>query len=443
MTKTMPQSNRETSKDTSDVIKVTENSTSTLLAVLEEQYPDLLTGPKLSNAADTLLTDKEIFSVVSLIIDTPNEIDNNQEIDEEVNTAKKPILAISSLLEEICSDEQGIWGIIEKNIFGLVIPLADNTKAMEIALKLKQAFDEKTGMTLSVGTASFPEIDFKKDEIIANAVKALIHAEFFGNDSAVSFDSVSMNICGDNLYQQGDIDGAVKEFKRALTLDPENVNIHISLGVCFGDMEKHTEALEEFETAIKQDPHDVMAPYNAGLIFVLKKDFEKSMEYFKAAEKISPETFEVLYHIGRIFNEQKKYTEAKEYLDRSILINPESGTAHRSLGECLEALDEPQMAKKAFQAAVKINPNDAVSLSALGLIFDRIGENQEIAKTFLEQSVSIAPDNGLFRHRLADMLHRHNNIEQALEEYKKAQEAGHDSTAKIEELQKILTQQAS
>ena len=95
-------------------------------------------------------------------------------------------------------------------------------------------------------------------------------------------------------------------------------------------------------------------------------------------------------------------------------------------------------AVSAYKKAIRQNPNDADSLSALGYLFDLQGENPEITTIFCQQSVDISPDNGLFRHRLGSLYLKRNQLEDALEQFQKADELGHDSKALIKKIKKLM-----
>ncbi len=79
-----------------------------------------------------------------------------------------------------------------------------------------------------------------------------------------------------------------------------------------------------------------------------------------------------------------------------------------------------------LKRAVQLNPHDGQALSALGYLFDRMGENPDITIVFCRQSVEIAPENGLFRYRLAQLLAKKGSLEEALKEFETAQQLGHD-----------------
>ncbi|MDZ7579851.1 MAG: hypothetical protein U5R30_04310 [Deltaproteobacteria bacterium] len=87
----------------------------------------------------------------------------------------------------------------------------------------KQKQSSSAGPSVTIGLAFFPTLDYSKDKILANACKALEHAKFFGPDSLVSFDAISLNISGDRLYDQGEYQKAIDEVQKQLwKLDPAN-----------------------------------------------------------------------------------------------------------------------------------------------------------------------------------------------------------------------------
>jgi tetratricopeptide (TPR) repeat protein len=254
----------------------------------------------------------------------------------------------------------------------------------------------------------------------------------------VLFDAVSLNISGDTLYQKGDIHGAIMEFKAALLLDPSNVNVHNSLGVCYGVLGDYVNALEAFEETIRIDPEEAMGLYNAGLANLLMENRDKALGYFLDADQKEEDIFEVAFQIGRLYLEMGKPEQAKKNLEKAIRLNPDSGIALRYLGESCVAINQTDEAISAYKKAVRQNPNDAESLSALGYLFDLKGENPEITEIFCQQSIDIAPENGLFRYRLGNLYLKRNQLEDALEQFRKAEDLGHDAKELIEKVQNLI-----
>ena len=347
------------------------------------------------------------------------------------------------MLDSFCQTKDGIWGSLAMDILGCAIPEVNEHECLEYAQAFQESILQQTDRTVSIGIAAYPTSDYEKHQILDNAVKALDHAAFFGPNSRVSFDAISLNISGDKLYEGGDIDGAINEFERALQLDPANVNVYNSLGVCHGLKGQHEEAIQTLEKAISLDSGEILAIYNLGLVNMLADNSEEALKYFLKAEAINGDIFEVVFQTGKLYLELGQADKSREFLERAAKLNPEAGTVYRCLGECYASLEMPDAAISAHRKAIKYNPNDAASISAMGSLFSDTGENSEIALMFCSESVKLSPDNGLFRYRLGLIYYRLNRYKEALQEFKKAKFLGYDAPEYIEEIQNRLTAEAS
>jgi tetratricopeptide (TPR) repeat protein len=409
------------------------------LNFLQKEFPDILAGEQFIKQAMAQMKSCAKFGALLLRIDDFEPI-RGTSVNDRINDI---LVDVSKALETICKQENGIWGQLDQDLFGCFFAEKSATLCFEIAGQIKKKLAESRSETLSIGTAAYPMVNFNKEDILENARKALDHAEFFGHDSRVAFDTVSLNISGDKLYQKGDIEGAIEEFKTALLIDPSNVNVYNSIGVCYGVMGELKKALEEFETAIRLDPDEVMAVYNAGFINMLMGNKDKALEYFMEADSLGKDVFEVAFQAGRLYLEMGKPEAGQKFLEKAVGISSESGPAWRYLGECYAALDMTDKAISAYKKAIKIVPDDAASLSALGYLFEVSGENSEIALIFCKHSVAVSPENGLFRHRLGRIFLKQSRQEEALKEFEKANDLGHDSAFFIEMIQSQLTARAS
>lgn len=398
---------------------------------LVKAFPDIQIGDSFVDESLAELKSSPTFGTMVISIDKLKHKKKDVFGKEYTNNVR---LDVAEAIGRICKIENGMWGVIDRNFFGCFFPEKSKSDCLKLAEKFKGKLAEKRDETVSIGIASYPALNFKKHQILENARKAFDHAQFFGSGSTVSFDSVSLNISGDKLYDKGDIKGAIKEFNMALLLDPSNVNVHNSLGVCHGVLGNYKKALNEFKSVISLDPENIMALHNAGLTCTLTDNKNKALEYFLEADSIDKDVFEVAFQTGKLYLEIKQPDKGMEYLERAIKLKPESGTAFSSMGDCFTSVGMIDKAVSAYKKAIKLNANDADSLSALGLLFDAQGENLDISTLFCRQSVEISPENGLFRHRLGRLYQKANKIEAALEEFEAAKKMGYDS----QEIKQIL-----
>ncbi len=393
-----------------------------LHAELTRDYPDLLAGPAFVERALAKLKTVATFQAFLIRIDPPAEGDPAP----DANPPAALQVEIAKILDCFCENHSWQWGKLDREIFGCFLPLANGSGEENRDLALKEALEKLQSATFSIGCALFPLLDYQRENTLDNAHKALDHAAFFGPGSVVDFDAVSLNISGDRYYQKGDINAAMAEFKRALELDPENVNVHNSLGVCYGFLGAYEKAVKIFQAAAGLAPDELMPLYNIGLANLMIGDKETALESFLAALERGPEVFEPTFQVGRVYFENGKPKKARSFLEKATALNPENATAHRYLGLCLLDLKKESTAVTVLKKAVQLNPHDGQALSALGYLFDRMGENPDITTVFCQQSIEIAPENGLFHYRLAQLLAKKGSLEEALKEFETAQQLGHD-----------------
>jgi Flp pilus assembly protein TadD len=406
---------------------------------LSDVFPDLLAGKSFIESSATRLESFSTFGVMVIRIDRLSEAGGVCGNDFETPPDSETLIEVAKIIDEWCKNENGIWGRLNLDTFGCFFPGKNEHFCLRAAAEIQKALADCCKETFTAGTAGYPTLDFGKSQILENACKALEHASFFGPNSAVCFDAVSLNISGDKRYQEGDIRGAIEEFETGLQIDPSDVNLHNSLGVCYGELGDFEKASEEFETVTRMNANEVMAVYNLGIVSMMTAQKNKALEYFLRADAIADNVFEVAFQTGRLYLELGTPEKAKKFLEKAVSLNLESGSAFRCLGDCYTSINLVNEAIAAYKKAVKQNPNDAASLSALGYLFNLRGENPEIAETFCLQSVKISPGNGLFRHRLGMIYMQQNRFEDALAEFKIARDLGHDSAALVENIENRLT----
>ncbi|MCU0599902.1 MAG: tetratricopeptide repeat protein [Desulfobacterales bacterium] len=385
---------------------------------LQEIFPDLLIGDALMADALKKLYSAERFSAFVAAIDGIAQlIDPND-----------AIISLAGVLESLCGSFSGFWGLMDHGLLACFLPGKDEADCRKAALMLQETLSRTRNETISIGIAAYPTIAYKKNQILENAKKALDHAAFFGPGSCVAFDSVSLNISGDKYYQNGDLDGALGEFMLALKLDENNVNVHNSIGVCYGIKNQLDNALDAFKTAIRLDPNDIMPVYNAGYVHFLKHEHAEALEYFLNAGRIDGSVFELAIQTGRVYLELNQPVPAKKHLEIATRMNPKSAAAFRLFGESCAIQDLISEATAAYKTCLKLNPDDCAAQSALGFLYEMQEQNSDIALMLCKQAAETEPDTGLYSHRLGRLYMNRKHYNEALVAFRKATDAGFDSS---------------
>lgn len=392
--------------------------------LLAPHFPGLLWGTGLRGACTRQLKAVERFAAIALRPDPGPEADS-------AGVDPQAMLEAAHGLDRLCRKAEGFWGVDDCGLLAGFLPLSTAQEGLAAARSLQEKIRGRTGRTATAGIAVHPTLDYAVHETAVNARKAVDHAAFFGPAARVVFDAVSLNISGDRHFERGDTEAAIQEFKRALALDPANVNVHNSLGVCHAVRGEYEQALAEFSAAAALDAHDSMAVYNIGMVHRLLGRPETAMECLEKAAGLRADLFEILFQAGNLHLELDRPQAAREFLERASRLRSKSGGVYRYLGDCYDALNLPDKAIAAYKKALQFNPSDPHALSALGCLFDRKGENPEISLVFCRESVALAPQNPLFRHRLGVLHLKQNRLEEALSQFEAAAGLGLDAAEEI------------
>jgi tetratricopeptide (TPR) repeat protein len=402
-------------------------------------FPHLLTGSSfLTHALEQLETEAE-FSALVIQMDTLPAGNNSTSRSDYVHLQ----LQIAKIIDAFCQNAKGVWGQVNQVLFGCFFASCKPPEGLHAANKLREEIRHKTGAPVSIGIATYPQLDYAKGRIIENAHKALRHATFFGPGTCTVFDAVSLNISGDEKYQSGDIEGAVQEFEMGLRLDPSNVNLHNSLGVCFGVLKQYDKAWAAFDAALSLDSREVMALYNAGQVRFMQKRYDEALNYFLQAVDLAEDLYEVAFQIGKLYLQMQNPQQSRPYLEQAAHLNPSLGPPFALLGQCYHDLKMPNQAIAAFKKAIRRNPFDAESLSSLGLLYSEKGENADIATLFCQKSIDIEPENARFYFRLGRLHLKYDRLDEARDAFQEASARGWDATEDIQKIQNQLTVKAS
>ena len=348
--------------------------------------------------------------------------------------------ALYAILQEDMPTEC-MTGRFSSDSLAVFHPGLDNDQAREIAESWRDKIKKRLRQTASFGVAVFPCGRFTKADMVSNAQKALEHASFFGPASVAVFDSVSLNISGDKLFEARDMDGAIADYKMGLELNPDDLNILNSLGVCYGYLEQPDLARKTFARVLELDPDNMMAHYNLGFALSIAKQPKEALESFQRASEIDPKNFEVLFNLGKMALELDMEEKALEAFQRAAAVESRKAIVYRYLGQTLIRVGRQAEAEEAFKAAVRHDPEDAPSMSQLGVLFLEKGTDLDVALSLIQQSVDLDPTNPLFRQRLARALAMDGELKEAEVQYRKALDMGVKSREVHFELGKVILDQ--
>jgi tetratricopeptide (TPR) repeat protein len=135
-------------------------------------------------------------------------------------------------------------------------------------------------------------------------------------------DSGSLHVLMGRAYRDGgDIHAAVREFERAIVLDPRTPHAHYFLGLMqlvLNEWNPTPAAEAEFRKEAAYFPHDYLANYMLGFVTSTQHRYEESNKYLLAAAKIFPTSPDPYLYLGLNAYSQQKMEAAETMLCKAV-----------------------------------------------------------------------------------------------------------------------------
>src|SRR2546421_11900616 len=114
---------------------------------------------------------------------------------------------------------------------------------------------------------------------------------------------------GIELADRGWLDEAIKEFKKAIELDPESAHAHDNLATVYGEKKLYRQALREYLTALELEPDSATAHYNLAC-FLATHGQEMAGDEYKEAIELDPEYPDAHLNLGMTYAAMDKREDA-------------------------------------------------------------------------------------------------------------------------------------
>jgi tetratricopeptide (TPR) repeat protein len=172
-------------------------------------------------------------------------------------------------------------------------------------------------------------------------------------------DSIWVHLAaGEANESQGMDDGALRDYRAVLALDPRRPGVHFRLGrVLLARSQKESAqaadeaaALEAFEQELAVDPTHASAAYEIGELHRKAGRLDNAREFFETALTHYPEFEEARVALGRTLVALSKPELAVPHLQKAIALNPSSEVAYYQLAQAYRALGDAPAQEKALAA---------------------------------------------------------------------------------------------
>jgi tetratricopeptide (TPR) repeat protein len=206
---------------------------------------------------------------------------------------------------------------------------------------------------------------------------------------AVNADSLIVRLAAGRLHLvPGTFDRAVREYQRAIELEPASPNAWRGLARAYQDMGDH--------------------------------DNETAAAYAKAIE-VQPGYFAPLINFGDFYRSRGNYVEAEKLWQRAIAAAPQLLAGHANLGGLYSDMGRYADAERELRRALDIEPSSRTVLNNLGALYQYM-ERDADAVNFLERARVVGPETDILSLNLGDSYRRLQRDAEATAAYRRGRE---------------------
>ncbi len=155
---------------------------------------------------------------------------------------------------------------------------------------------------------------------------------------------------------------ALKDFKKAIKKNPENIYAYINRGNAYYASQKYTKAIRDYTRAIKIDPESSLAYINRGIAHLQDGNLgirfgsssSKAIKDFSKALELNNRDAETYLLRGDVYNNKRKYRQAINDYNKALGLNPYLINAYNNCGMAYESMGEFDKAILEYSRAIEI-----------------------------------------------------------------------------------------
>jgi tetratricopeptide (TPR) repeat protein len=304
------------------------------------------------------------------------------------------------------------------------------TTAAELQRTLEQAFSSYGAGRLADAAAQCRQV-LEAIPSEPNALHLLGIVHLMNGEAATAADTLTLaaecqpdnaeihNSLGAALRASGRLDDAEASFRRAIKLNPGASQGYFNLGNTLAQARRHGDAENCYRTALSIDPHHLGAIVALGGLAEATGETDAAIAWYRNAITLDATIAEAHRRLGVLLGAAKDKSEALAHLEAAIAIEPDVAATHGEIGAVLAATDRIGEAVASFARAVELDPGSAEALGNYATALCQSGE-ADASLAHFDKALRIDPGNAEIHANLANVLTEIGRTDEALTHYDEA-----------------------
>ncbi len=161
---------------------------------------------------------------------------------------------------------------------------------------------------------------------------------------------------GYTLYNQGNVDGAIRQWRQAIDQVPSHAEAHYRIGVALQERGELPQAITALREATRLNPDEATIHIHLARACEAAGHTKDALAAYRKALQLVPTSAHVHHRIGHVLAEQGDLAGAMQAWRQTIHLQPDYAYAYVSLGRALGQTGQKNEAVTAYEQALQLDP---------------------------------------------------------------------------------------
>jgi len=208
---------------------------------------------------------------------------------------------------------------------------------------------------------------------------------------------------GSFLSARGNVDEAIRDFRKALEVWPNQSKDHNNLGKALVQKGRIAEAMDHFQTALRVSPEDPDTESNIGAASLQQGDADEAISHLRRAVEKWPRHAQGHINLGNALLQNREIDAAIAEYEKTLALPFDHAESHYSIGTALRQKGDVEEAIVHYRKALELRPDYANAHNNLGNALRQQGRTEEAVHEY-EAALKSEPDSILAGNNLAWIL---------------------------------------
>ena len=194
-----------------------------------------------------------------------------------------------------------------------------------------------------------------------------------------------------DLFNNGDYDRALVEYKTALNITPDSIEAILNMAILYKDVQDYKKSIREYSRLLKIKP-DKLIYFNLGEVYYLNAQADEALKFFERALELGQKGALIHFWMGECYRTKQDEENAINEYKKALIADPEFALAYLQIGRIYKQKRSWTEAERALERVKETDPSMTDVFTELAEVYYN-QENYEQALEAFRKVKSIDPAN--------------------------------------------------